>query len=160
MICSNHLKPFGFLFVFMGFAAAVQSAAAQTRFSLSEIDNGYLLLDQKTGVISICTRSPAKPDSELNCATAPNDRKELEARLSTLEAELATLREKLAAINAQDRRAQAVEKPASQEKNVQYYWRALFSEELREKISGFFTQSTKRLFEMVDAMKSAYKESV
>ena len=107
----------------------VQMAAAQTHFTLSEIDNGYILLNEETGTLSVCTQSGAK----LICEPAS--------------------REQPSAKQKQPDTA----KP--QVKTLAYYFNKYVSEDIQANSTAFFATVTKRLFDMVDELKATYKAS-
>lgn len=107
----------------------VQMAAAQTHFTLSEIDNGYILLNEETGALSVCTQSGAK----LVCEPASKEHP-----------------------SAQQKQPDTAK---SQVKTLPYYFNKYVSEDFQAKSSAFFATVTKRLFDMVDELKTTYKAS-
>ena len=69
-------------------AAAQSPDTDDKRFSLHKVDDGYLRLDGRTGVVSLCTR----PDSGWVCRAVPDERSALESEIGRLAAENAELK--------------------------------------------------------------------
>ena len=115
-----------------------QPLMAETRFTLNEIDNGYIMLNQETGVISVCT----KTDTELFCKArsrelTQSDTKELSSK-NTVSKEQS-------------------DSPKRPTKTLYYYFKEYYSEELQAKSSAFYGELTKRLYKMVDEIKALNK---
>ncbi|MEP3265574.1 MAG: hypothetical protein ABJM86_01285 [Hyphomicrobiales bacterium] len=113
--------------LFAALLISAQMAAAQTHFTLSEIDNGYILLNKETSALSVCT----KFGDELVCD--PASREQPSAQQEQLD----------------------TSKP--QVKTLAYYFNKVFSADFQANSSTFFANVTKRLFDMVDEIKAAYK---
>lgn len=114
--------------LFAALLMAAKPATAQKRFTLSETNNGYIMLNQETGIIFVCVKSGAN----LTCDTISNYQKTpIEAKIDT---------------------------PAKQVKNLRYYFNQLFSSKFKAKSSNFFRQLAKRLFDMTDELKEHHKQ--
>lgn len=124
----THPKPIILMLLFAALLIAAKPATAQKRFTLSEIDDGYIMLNQETGIISVCVKSGAN----LTCNTISNYQK------TPIEAKIGP--------------------PAKQVQNLRYYFNQFFSLQFQAKSSAFFKQLAKRLFDMTDELKAHYKE--
>lgn len=71
MISLAHTKQLILATLCISLLFVATATQAQTRFTLSEIDNGYILLNQETGTLSICEKDGA----ELICNAASKPQK-------------------------------------------------------------------------------------
>lgn len=113
--------------LFAALLITAQMAEAQTRFTLSEIDNGYILLNKETGALSVCT----KFGDELICDAASREQQSIDQ--------------------------EQPDAPKPEIKTLAYYFDKFFSADFQANSSAFFANVTKRLFDMVDELKAAYK---
>lgn len=127
MVLFQNKKLLVLAFLSFGWFFITQPSVAQTRFTLSKIDNGYILLNQETGALSICT----KEGEELICDAASSDQ--------------------------QAGSKEVADTKANETQNLSAYFTQFFSATLKEKGSAFYAELTKRLYKMVDDIKTPYK---
>ena len=81
-----------------GSVAWAQSASVESddsRYTVKQVDGGYLRLDGRTGQVSICTPQAAG----WACQAVADDRTALEAEIARLQAEIVALKRELLAHN-------------------------------------------------------------
>jgi hypothetical protein len=81
-----------------GSAACAQATPAEnddTRYSFSQVDEGYLRLDGRTGQVSVCTRRVVG----WACQAVADERNALEAEIARLQGENVALKKELLARN-------------------------------------------------------------
>jgi hypothetical protein len=86
-----------FILVLAACAALVSSAQAQTpdsengRFTFSQVSDGMLRLDTRTGQVSLC----GKKDAGWSCAAVPDERSALENEIARLQRENGALKQEM-----------------------------------------------------------------
>jgi hypothetical protein len=111
------------------------------RYTFSQVSDGVLRLDTRTGEVSVCN----KREMGWTCQVVPDDRAVLENEIARLEAENTTLRQQLASRGAAPADGMPA-KPGEKSPSIEL---KLPSDAEIEKVMTFFEKIWRRLVEMM-----------
>lgn len=134
-------------------ALAQEPDPADGRYAMSKTDDGFLRLDTRTGMVSVCRRKA----TDWVCESVADERAMMEREITRLEQENGELRERIARLEkpAEPAEPQAKE-PGSPETDKFEF--ELPSKQDMDKVMTFFEDVMRRLRDMVKSMEQEKRQ--